>query len=315
MLPGGMAMPSYVVYVDQVFVGSLVMNLAILWVTAKLGRAVYNRWRLLAGAILGALYSLFIFIPSLDNYLAPGYKFLVSVLMVFAAFLPGPPKKMFVLLAYFYLTTFALGGTVQGIINFLHRHYSGDVAAGVMQAVDAYLWYGILLALVLFWGLGRVVPARLKKRLLLPLLRADLAVCLGGRRTHMAAMLDTGNNLTDPFTGDPVVVAEYDALQDILPEELHRAVAKYGPEDGAAVLAELGEGIRQWHFRLIPYSSVGRERGWLVGFRPDYIELTQGGSMFRTKEAVIALYHGRLQADSPCRALFPPSLLENRIAA
>lgn len=307
-------MPSYVVYVDQVFAGSLVMNLMILWVTAKLGRVTVRRRRLLAGAVVGAVYSLFAFIPALENYLAPGYKLAVSALMVAVVFLPGPPKKALTLLAYFYLSTFALGGTVLGIINFMHDKVSDGRLTGVMQAVDNYLWYGILLALVIYWTLGGLLPAALRKRLMLPLLRAELVVRRGERTACLPALLDTGNSLTDPLTGSPVIIAEYEAVKDILPDKVRATVEKHGREEPAAVLTELGEDLMQGHFRIIPYRSVGRENGWLLGFRPDEVELRHGGKLFRTDKVVVALYHDCLQGDTPCRALLSPALLETGIA-
>lgn len=303
-------MPSYVVYVDQVLVGSLVMNLMILWITAKLGRVAVKRWRMLAGAALGALYSLFSFIPPLENFLAPEYKLLVSFLMIAVVFLPGPPKKVLTLLAYFYLSTFTLGGTVLGIISFLHDKVSDNQLTGIMQAVDTYLWYGILITLIIYWSLGRFAPVAIKKRLMLPLLRADLVIRWNDRSVNLAALLDTGNSLTDPITGHPVVIVEYDAVKEILPESISVVIEKHGQEDGAAILEELGSNIMNGNFRIIPYRSVGRHSGWLLGFRPDEVELRQGNRLIKTNEVVIALYRDCLQGDTPCRALLSPCLME-----
>lgn len=305
-------MPSYVVYVDQVFTGSLVMNLMILWITARLGRVSYFRWRILAGAAAGGLYSLVLFVPALEPYMDPEYKLLVSLVMVAVAFAPVPPKKFIVLLAYFYLSTFALGGTVLGIINFLHRSVPAGRLSGAMQAVDDYLWYGLLLALVIFWSIGRVAPAVLKKRIMLPLLQADLDICLGGRTVALAALLDTGNSLTDPLTGHPVIIAEYESLKDLLPERARRAIDTHGLENGAAVLGEMGEGIREGHFRIIPYRSVGRSNGQLIGFRPDEVMIKQRGNTTKTSEVVVALCPEKLRGDAPCGALLPPDLVESR---
>ncbi|WP_347488320.1 sigma-E processing peptidase SpoIIGA [Desulfoscipio sp. XC116] len=302
-------MPSYVVYIDQVFIGSLVMNMMILWVTARLGNTAYSRWRLLAGAAVGALYSLFLFIPAMEGYLGPGYKLLVSFLMVAVVFVPGPPKKVLVLLAYFYISTFALGGTVLGIISFLQKTAFDVRLVGVMQAVDAFLWYGILLALLMYWFLGRVVPAVLRKRLMLPLLRADLTIRLGERKVCLQALLDTGNSLSDPLTGHPVIIAEYAAIKEILPDQVCAAVESHGRDDGASVLVALGENIRAGNFRIIPYRSVGRENGWLLGFRPDEVELKRGSNHIKVGNVVVALYRDCLQGDTSCRALLPAGLL------
>ena len=307
-------MPSYTVYVDQVIAGSLVMNLMILWLTARLGRLAFRRWRLFGAAALGAMYSLVIFVPALETFTAPVYKLLVSMLMVAAAFMPQPLKKFMLLIVYFYLCTFALGGTVLGIINFMHRSVSGETMTEIMQAIDTYLWYGVLITLAIYWLAGKIVPATLRKRLMLPLLRADLAINLRGKKVCLAAMVDTGNGLTDPLSGNPVIIAEYDAVKDILPEQVSHAILSKGWKDGGALLAEMGEGIKEGNFRLIPFCSVGRDSGWLIGFRPDEVLVRQSGGFIRTNEVIIALCPDKLQGDTPCRALLPPDLIETRLA-
>jgi len=304
-------LPSYVIYVDQVLVGSLVMNLAILWVTAKLGKFIFKPWRLLASAAVGGLYSLVLFMPALANLMGPGYKLLASLLMVAIAFTPTKPRKLVLLLGYFYLSTFALGGTVLGIINFLHRSLPGDLLSGAMQAVDNYLWYGILLALLIFWSVGRVAPAALRKRLMLPLLQADLDISLQGGRTSMEALLDTGNSLTDPITGYPVIIVEYGGAKELLPLEVRQAIEVHGLENGPAVLEAIGVGIREGHFRMIPYRSVGRSSGWLIGFRPDEVVVRQRNRLVRTNEVVVAMCPEKLHGDSSYRALLPLGLTLN----
>jgi len=254
-----------------------------------------------------------LFIPVLSGFTGPEYKLLVSFLMVMVVFAPRPPRQVMVLLAYFYLSTFALGGTVMGIIYFMQRNMAGDRLAGLMHAVDAYLWYGILLALLVFGLGGRLVPAALKKRLLMPLLRSDLVITLRCNKTCLAALLDTGNSLTDPLSGHPVVIAEYEALKEILSDEVRRAVDLHGLDDAGMLLAEMGESIKYGNFRLIPYRSVGREDGWMVGFRPDSVLVRQGGNSFQTGDVIVALCPDRIQGDTPCRALLPPELLETTL--
>ncbi|MCL2336397.1 MAG: sigma-E processing peptidase SpoIIGA [Firmicutes bacterium] len=305
-------MLTYTVYVDQVFVGSLVMNYIILWLAARLGGVSPKRWRLLSGAALGAFYSLALFIPACHNFLTPGYKLLASLMMVAAVFLPRQPIKAAILLGYFYLATFALGGAVQGVIGFMQSRYDAAVLTGVMEAIDAYLWYGILITAALFWTLGRIAPGQMRKRMLLPLFRLDVLIGFGGRAVRLPALLDSGNSLSDPLTGNPVVIAEYEALQELFSPLVRDAVAQYGPDQGAAVLGALGEEIAAGHFRLIPYRSVGRNSGWLLGFRPDEVEVSHGGRTRRTGQVIVAFCGAKLDGETSCRALIPPALLDVR---
>ena len=75
-------------------------------------------------------------------------------------------------------------------------------------------------------------------------------------------MLDTGNLLTEPFSGLPVIVARRNSLVQVLPKGFPT-----GQENG--------------NLRVIPYSAVGGE-GLLCAFRPQSVELRLG----RRKQSV-----------------------------
>ena len=87
-------------------------------------------------------------------------------------------------------------------------------------------------------------------------------------RCHIAA----GVGLT---TGRPVVVAEGERTAPLFPRE-HRP----GPgdlTDPAAALTRLGTGAWRGRFRLLPYRSVGVDRGLLLAVRLDGLELDGQG--------------------------------------
>ena len=50
------------------------------------------------------------------------------------------------------------------------------------------------------------------------LVKVELKIC--DKNVQTEALVDTGNQLTDPITKDPVMVIEHKRLVDILPQEL-----------------------------------------------------------------------------------------------
>ena len=76
----------------------------------------------------------------------------------------------------------------------------------------------------------------------------------------LTALVDTGNTLTDPATGRPVMVAEGEKLSPLLPENLGPD-ALHDPIGALERLSRSGEGRR---FRLLPYQAVGVECGMLL---------------------------------------------------
>ena len=88
---------------------------------------------------------------------------------------------------------------------------------------------------------------------------------LDGRRVALTALVDTGNTLTDPATGRPVMVAEGEKLSPLLPEPLGPEALR-DPVGSLERLSRAGEGQR---FRLLPYQAVGVECGMLLALRLD----------------------------------------------
>lgn len=112
-----------------------------------------------------------------------------------------------------------------------------------------------------------------------------------GRCQLFRALVDTGNTLTDPVTGAPVLVADQTVADRLFPkgrgptgEELHR------PPQTLERLSEEWDGTR---LRLLTYRSVGVENGLLLAVRADKIEVN--GKSFPGK--LVALMPGVLEED------------------
>ncbi len=76
-----------------------------------------------------------------------------------------------------------------------------------------------------------------------------------GKQVRLTALRDTGNNLTDPITGQPVLVIGPEAAQTLTGLTRQQLQA---PTENLGALQGL---------RLIPFRTVGRERGFLLGLR------------------------------------------------
>ena len=80
-------------------------------------------------------------------------------------------------------------------------------------------------------------------------------------------------------------------------------------EGGSAVekipaLNKTGTGIR-----LIPFSSLGRENGMLVGFKPDSAYITENEAEREIGNIIVGIYNGRLAGDKSYSALLNPEII------
>ena len=305
-------MPTYVVYLDEVILGNLVMNYAILWSTARFGRINTDMWRLFAGAGLGSLYSLALFLPQLNSLLSVSCKFIMSLLMVFIAFAPLQLKRLFKVLGYFYLSSFVLGGVVFGCMYFL-RTGTGILSSGLSSPSREHFGYGIALALAVTWIMGKGVELA-RQKTFQDSCKVPLTVRLWGSSVELEALLDTGNSLTDPLTQHPVIIVEYKAVKELLPPPVQYLFEKENISDFDLLHKTLSGNKWAERFRLIPFQSLGRSDGLLLGFRPDEIITGQKGMKKLVRKVVVGIYPGQLGTNASYRALLHPLIMDEYAA-
>ncbi|MCG9968068.1 sigma-E processing peptidase SpoIIGA [Pelotomaculum terephthalicicum JT] len=299
----------YTVYLDQVFLGNMVMNYAILWATAKLSRTKAVKGRLAAGAALGAAYTLTLFIPGNNVLLTAWFKLIASVLIIALTFAPLQPKKFFVCLGVFYLTSFVLGGLILGIIFYIQPFRISSIN-GTGLIVSKNFWPGLLLGIIAFGVMVKVISSLLKKRIMEKVFKLGLFIKSQGIQVQVSAFLDTGNQLIDPMTKRAVIVVEYGVLKPLLPAEVQVLFEQAGEPDVWHILSALSENPRRSLFSVIPFNSLGNSGGLMVGFRPDEVFFEQRGHLVQIKKAVIAVYHKKIDPGNSYNALLHPRLLE-----
>lgn len=111
-------------------------------------------------------------------------------------------------------------------------------------------------------------------------------LCYGGRRLKLTALRDTGNTLFDPLTGQSVLVVGADAAQiltGLTREQLRQPVESIGILPG---------------LRLIPYKTIGKESGFLLGLRLGQVQI---GS--RRGSRVVAFAPEQLSSEGAYQAL------------
>ena len=200
-----------VVYIDALFLLNLIVNYLLLLAAAKLAGEPLRRLRLAAGAALGGLYAAAIFFPGMGFLTHPLCKLGAAVLMLLTGF-GGSRRLLRVTLVFFGLSC-AFGGGIFAIGLLGGRGLT--LRNGVLYSVmDLRI---LLLSAAVCYAVLTLVfrrTARHGRREVLP-----AVLTLEGRRVAVNALVDTGNTLTDPVTGRPVMVAEGSRLSPLLPGE------------------------------------------------------------------------------------------------
>ena len=249
-----------VVYIDSLFLLNLILNYLLLLAAAKVAGEPFCRRRLGVAAGLGALYAAANFFPGMGFLSRPVIKLGAGVLMVLAAF--SGRRRLLRLTLIFFGLSLAFGGGVLAVslLGGTGLTFSNGIPATAMDLKVVLLSAAgcyVLLTLV-FQRMGR--HSRWEGEVV------DVELELEGRRARFSALVDTGNTLTDPANNRPVLVAEWAAVQPLLPPE-----AALGPEQlrrPAQAMEGLPPAVRS-RFRLLPYRTVGVEAGLLLALRVD----------------------------------------------
>lgn len=250
-----------VVYIDSLFLLNLIVDYLLLLATAKLSGELIRRPRFALGAVLGAVYAAAVFFPGMGFLTHPMCKLGAAVLMVLVGF--GDSRRLLRVLLVFFGLSCAFGGGIFAIGLLGGRGLSlhnGILSTGMDLRVI------LLSAAICYVGFTLIFhrTAQHSSRELIP-----AVLTLGGKRVSLTALVDTGNTLTDPATGRPVMVAEGEKLEPILPEELHTAELR----DPVAAMERLSHRECGKRFRLLPYQAVGVECGMLLAIRLDGVRV------------------------------------------
>jgi len=118
--------------------------------------------------------------------------------------------------------------------------------------------------------------------------------------------VDTGHCLVDPLSRSPVIIAEFEEVKPLLPHGMQDLFCQRQENDLTGLLAIRDESFYN-RIRMIPFTSLGRNNGMLIGFRPDAVKV-EGAKAAQT-DAVIGIYNDKLCRDGRYRGLVSPELV------
>ena len=248
------------VYLDTAFAVNGSVNYLLLLSAAYLAGAPLRRGRFLLAAALGGLYAAASFVPALGFLRTGGMKAILLAVMALTAF--GARRQTVKLALLFAAISAALAGAAMLAAQLL-RLDPLLLPGGVFYPLRAR---AILFLAALCCGLCHLILSRVTKHSgqLIP-----LTLRLGPRAVPLTALLDTGNTLKDPLTGDPVLVVDAGVAARLLPDAGLNAAALADP---AGLFTSLAETYPAFHFRLIPYRAVGTASGLLLAVRCEVSE-------------------------------------------
>lgn len=294
------------VYLDILIIENIIMNYIILWVTAKFSRESTTYIRLLVSACVGAAYAALVFFPSLEVLYSIVFKILFSFVLVVIAFSPYKSYQFLRLLSIFYTVSFIFGGAAFGLFYF--SDFGVVVSNGIFYISDFPVKI-LLISTVISYVVIKFVWTAIQNKLSKENLYIVIDIIFDDKKINLKALIDTANSLYDPISNFPVIVVEFDAVKNLLPTEVRDIFDKSKENDLSLVTNIVSNSDWISRFRLIPFSSLGKDNGMLIGFKPDEVFIDEIERKKELKNIIIGIYNKKLSKDESYSALLHPEII------
>ena len=289
------------IYIDVVLIENLIMNYIILLATGLILKIKIKHIRLIIGSLLGAIYTIIGYIGILEIYSSFILKIILSIMIVYIAYYPQTLKKMWKELLFFYLTSFVFGGVAFSLIYIVKPQeiiMKNGLFLGTYPLKTVIL--GAIVAFVIIITAFKIIKSKISKKDLI----CEITVEIEGKKIITKALIDTGNMLKEPITNTPVVVIEHTLLYDVIPKEILNHLEEIIGGD----FKERPEEIKNRYvskLKLIPYSSLGKQNGMLLGIKAKKLIIVKGEEKEKIEKEniILGIYDKSLTKKGEYRAI------------
>ncbi|MBE5874338.1 MAG: hypothetical protein E7287_08020 [Lachnospiraceae bacterium] len=242
----------YEVYVDSIFLMNFVMNFYLLLLVNHSTLRTASWKHLVLGAAVGAgTYVLPYVAGSCKGWLFGVCTVVGTVVMILTTFRIKGIRAFLWIVEKMLIYSFLLGGTFFFVIRYV------PVARQLTEGIFGIMGMGAPICVAIYYHREREERKRNDS-----LCRATLIRKCGCMR--VTALVDSGNTLIEPISGKPVCIVEQSVFDSLWREE-------------------------NVPFRVIPYHSIGKEKGLLKGYVLSELQLEMGGMIKSFQNVYVAV--------------------------
>ncbi len=293
------------IYIDIVLIENLIMNYIILFTTAVVLKIKVSHIRLILASLLGAGYSIIAYMGIIKVYSSIILKIILSVLIIYIAFNPQNIKKMCKDLLLFYLVSFVFGGAAFALIYIIKPQnilMKNGLFLGTYPLKTVML--GAVVAFCIIIGAFAIIKNKISKKDMF----CEIEILINQKKIKTKAIIDTGNMLKEPITNVPVIVVEHILLYSCMPKEILNNLKEIMGGDFKNIPCDIQEKYIS-KLKLIPFSSLGKQNGMLIGIRPEYVKVITDEQEKINKNVIIGIYEKSLTKKGEYQALIGIELL------
>ena len=316
-------------YIDIYFLENVLMNFIILFGTAKVRRIKINWVRILIASIIGALCSTIILVASnklgrksiqydktkLNEKNMTGnmtenitenktgnktgnksvinkeeticsliIKIVLSIVMIKVAYNIKFNKGLIKTLIVFYLISFATAGIAMALIYsnaFTIVKFENNPENITRRMPQQSLMKNAIISGSIGFIITFLAFKYNKSKITKNDLICELIIKIGNKKVRLKALIDTGNSLKYSNTNDNVIIVE---KNKIFSEDEFKKYIEEGSDENA----------NNTKLRLIPFKSIGKENGVLIGIKPDEVIMIKDEKITKVENVIIGMYEKKI---------------------
>lgn len=219
--------------------------------------------------------------------------------MIYVSFKPKNMKEFLRQITFFYLTSFVFGGAALGVIYMVN---AGKISIQNGIIIGNYtlktIFMGIILAFIIIVVSFKFIKTKISKNDLF----YNITIKINRKSVKTKAMVDTGNLLKEPITNIPVAVVEHKILYNVVPTEILENIENILGGD----FSNISENVKKEYMsklKVIPFSSLGRQNGMLLGLKADALEIEESDGSKIVDRIIIGIYNKKLSKKGEYGAL------------
>ena len=260
------------IYIDEYFLINFYIDLLVITVAAKIRNTKIKIVRILFGALTGAIYSCVSILFDIKNGIIELFitYIVMSFIITWISFGFIGKEHLSKNIVVLFVTTFIFCGIINGF--FTKNIIKNNFELIVVATLTAFA----------SMGLNRLFRSNLVANGHF----CDVVIIEGNREIRVKALVDTGNSLFEPISKRPVSVVRNNIADKLKIDNID--------EKGAFV---------------IPYRSVGKADGILMGYRADKMKIIYNDKTVMVDKPILAVYKGFFSDKNEYDMLLHPKII------
>ena len=287
------------IYLDVIFLENLILNFLILYAVRIETKSKIKILKTILSSSIGSAYTVLVYLINNVFFQSIIMKLLLSVVMIYIAFETKNLKELIKKLLLFYLTSFAFAGGALAIIYVVN---TGKISIHDGIIYGKYTLLTIVIGIIVSFMVLIISFKLIKNKIYKTDLICNITIRVNNKGLKTKALIDTGNLLKEPITNTSVIVAEHTLFKGIIPDDIleHTENILGGDFNG---ISEVAKNKLLPKMRIIPFSSLGKQNGLLLGIKAQEVIIEQNEEIRRMEKIIIGLYNKKLSKRKEYHAL------------